>query len=131
MNKIQAQRLLNVASALREAPISRQFDMDTYVHDCGAPACALGHYAGRPDLQRLLTLRITRHSYGVGQYAMTYKGSAEWADWGDIRVLEHFGLAGEEGQELFDAGGCGNAQTAIQAANYIENFLDEHDWTVV
>ena len=77
MNQEQASNLLNVATALRSAEREKlPFNMARYgnalregwsrfmgkqdgslsvrdrdVHTCGTPACALGHYACRFDLQ--------------------------------------------------------------------------------
>lgn len=148
LTKVQEKRLLNVAKALRESRVPRMFDMSTYVHDdpspryneagevikneknfCGTPACALGHYAARTDLQRLLKITVDKTDYG--NYAdMVYFGDKttnEWGDtsagWNDEAVLEHFGITESEACELFDGDGCGNAKTALQAAKYIERFV--------
>ena len=80
LTKIQEKRVLNVAKALRDAHAAKKkFDMGTFVFGtvgdieseydydaekytycnreanfCGTPACALGHYAARTDMQRLV-----------------------------------------------------------------------------
>lgn len=122
MNRTQAQRLLDVATALRESPNPRKFDMDAYGHDCRTPACALGHYAARKDMQKILCL----DSEGELNFAKT----GVWTSHHNKEVLEHFGLNVTESHRLFSGSGCGYARTAIQAAKFIENFLDDKGWVV-
>lgn len=129
---MEFQRLLNIARALRESPEPEDFTMKRYFNQCGTPACALGHYVARTDLQsdfyhgRDGTIR--HRVYGI-----------VWYDDPDIQA--HFGINREECMELFaspgdetdeeDAdgnllvhdGGCGRARTAIEAAEYIEAFV--------
>jgi hypothetical protein len=56
----QNARLLNVAKALRDAAEAKKFfcmrDIAIVRDDCGTPACALGHYAARRDLQATFEL---------------------------------------------------------------------------
>jgi len=155
MNKRQARRLLNVARALREYEHPERFDMNCYVYNyeylamegklekhedwCGTPGCALGTYASRSDLQRVLRINecitIDVHGNRINQPVMVLASKPNFtADYND--VLEHFGINDEEAEELFDHGGCGNAQTPIEAAKYIENFVakklvDEHAGSVL
>ena len=137
MNEIQAQRLLNVAKALREAPRPEAFTMQYYINPrderrpekedtlCGTPACALGHYAARTDLQDLLEIQVVR---AVNQFfdrtVMTYRGipySRPCYDSG--KVMEHFGLSFRGVSEIFAEDGCEDAHTALGAAEYIERFV--------
>jgi len=127
MNQVEATRLLNVATALRQARNPANFTMGRYGYknpdlsassSCGTPACALGHYAFRRDLQRAFQLN-------EGELATS---SGQWIDFGEYKVLEHFGINGSESFDLFSARGCDNAKTAIQAAIYIEKFLDRKGW---
>lgn len=120
MDKIQKKRLLNVARALRESKVPKDFSMACFVNDCGTPACALGHYASRRDLQREFDLTDTGavcNSDGlkvrVGSLILDWLGDA----------LPHFGLSPRETSELFTGDGCGNAKTVKQAARYIERFV--------
>ena len=113
MKPIHRKRLLNVAKALRESANPKAFSMEFFawggrwiLHPCGTPACAVGHYAARRDLQR--TFRITKN------------GSLPFAD---EDSYSHFGIDGEEYDALFSAVGCGNAKTTTQAARYIERFV--------
>lgn len=114
MNK---ERLLNVARALRESPNPDRFDMSMYVHSCGTPACALGHYAHRTDLQDVFVIDED------GDLLVREDGGLRWAQNPMTAADIHFGLAREFGNELFDTDGCGGAETAIEAAEYIERFV--------
>jgi hypothetical protein len=148
MNKRQSNRLLNVAKALREYPHPERFTMSCYIHDldtvhkswCGTPGCALGTYASRPDLQRVFKVKYATDSQWNektqtyleiqapylgyrGGVDVTYRDDVELASHLDEEALEHFGLELEEAEELFNETGCGNAQTPIEAAKYIEKFV--------
>lgn len=156
MNKVQMKRLLNVAKALRDAHAARKkFNMEAFVFGnigvlennfnyetgeyeycnteanfCGTPACALGHYAARTDLQRLLKIVVVKDKeYGGVEYAKLAffgdKASSDETcpDYEDPKFEEHFGLSSNEMEELFGNAGCGDARTALQAAKYIENFV--------
>jgi hypothetical protein len=122
MNK---ERLLNVAKALRESPNPDDFTMKWVRNECGTPACALGHYAAREDLQsefRLLELdRLA--SPGV---AIRSLQTGDLVAWCDPDVLNHFGIDREQNSLLFSSDGCDVAQTAAEAAEYIERFVSEH-----
>lgn len=123
MNDLHARRLLNVARALRESPAPEMFTMAKYGHPCGTPACAFGHYCARGDLQDEFTLAGFNNSWPhAGRVPLMYN---------DDVVLAHFGITREEAHELFHDDvsdedglvGCGNAQTALEAADYIERFV--------
>lgn len=135
MNKIQAERLLNVARALRESPTPQAFTMNIYswgLYDeeadneydlnfaCGTPACALGHYAARSDLQDLLFIGKQN---GVGAVTVRYRDSLDLVCFAADKVQEHFGIDSLGTDELFNTDGCGKAETAIEAATYIEEFV--------
>ena len=109
-------RLLNVAKSLREAAPKRKkdgkFSMEDYVNRCGTPACALGHYAARTDLQK--TFKIRNSLYYNNEFYLSQPD-----DGGE----EHFGIYADEHVELFGVDGCDNAKTPIQAARYIEGFV--------
>jgi len=145
---IKDTNLMKVVQALRESQYPKLFAMDSYVWDgdeghhsstdnptaqralskiadegkeknfCGTPACALGHFAARTDLQRIL--KIQRDKEGGAALAMFGSNNRDW----DMEAVnEYFGISHEEHEELFGGEGCGDAQTAKQAANYIENFV--------
>lgn len=117
MNK---ERLLKVAKALRESPKPKAFYMGRYgytsgdAEGCGTPACAMGHYAARRDLQRTFKLsdgELTDND-----------GAVVWHS--DHYACQHFEITVSEALELFDGyEGCGKATTAKQAAKYIERFV--------
>ena len=113
MKQIHKQRLLNVAKACRETAHPAAFTMFYFGHDCGTPACAMGNYAFRRDLQRTFILR--------GQDVLTKASDSDLRTWIDMRV--HFGITEAETVELFDTDGCGGAETHEQAATYIEKFV--------
>lgn len=121
LTRLSRRRLLNVAKALRESPAPEKFTMRWYTvtNECGTPACALGHYAARRDLQN--TLRLSES--GAVEFA---KDGAMMAGIDDHRLLRHFGITASESGQLFSPGGCGCATSPDQAAEYIETFVREH-----
>lgn len=107
------ERLLNVARAVREAPDPSRFSQGSFGHKCGTPSCALGHYAVRKDMQRTFGLtfwggKLTAYGDEVG----TDRDS----------VTSHFGITSGESYDLFGKHGCDDAQTNIEAAEFIEAF---------
>lgn len=116
MNK---ERLLNVARACRESKVPEDFLMRRYVHECGAPACALGLYASRRDLQTEFCID--------GMFVFLTAPGDEIAYLMPCHIQEHFGISGTQCIELFDYNGCGKATTPIQAAEYIERFVRENE----
>ncbi len=110
------QRLLNVVRALRESPAPQGFTMSFYAHDCGAPACALGHYAARPDLQDAFSVDGLGELYHCGVNTLIADGYGPEA--------EHFGVTEDEADELFGDEGCGGAFTPDEAADYIMAFIE-------
>ena len=126
MNKVHERRLRNVIRALEESPNPKAFTMSCFVngdefdyrtggnHFCGTPACALGHYAARRDLQREFRV-ITDHN-GV-RYLEDPMSAID-------KSMKHFGLRDLEFQELFGAEGCGDAKTTKKAIRYIEKFIE-------
>jgi len=123
MNK---ERLLNVAKALRESPAPDKFNMNRVSHACGSPACAIGHYVARQDLQSDFLPVPPGHSHmdregGTGHVLLT---SGKVVFFTARSLLEHFDLDSDEYEQLFGGGyGCGDARTAIEAAEYIERFV--------
>jgi hypothetical protein len=139
MRAIHKKRLLNVARALEESPVPKAFDMQAFCHngeerydgnldrflpaiDCGTPACALGHYASRRDLQRVFDLGKSGGRFGT-VWGLRVTGKRGLAGFNDRAVLDHFALSKEESAELFDQDGCGDAKTTKQAARYIRKFV--------
>jgi hypothetical protein len=116
MNK---ERLLNVAKALRESPKPKAFTM-VKIHTCGTPACALGHYAARRDLQQMFQLSPdgTVSEMKIGVWGAT-RSTQCWLRF----VAHHFDVTSREAYHLFGGFGCNNAQTPNEAAEYIERFV--------
>ena len=114
MTTAQANRLLRASQSVLESKEPRRFGMHEYFHWCGTPACVLGHYGSRRDLQRLLK----RHGD-----SLVYVKTGAGADYYDITVHEHFGISSSEALELFSSQGCGRAKTPLQASKYIEKFV--------
>ena len=130
MDTRQANRLLKVAQALRESPSPERFTMDFHIHaTCGTPACALGHYAARADLQRVFKIKTYISARGR-QWFHVAGPDGFCAGISDDYILDHFGIGVGEAIRLFDSGGCGNAQTPIAAARYIERFVESKGFDV-
>jgi hypothetical protein len=127
MNK---ERLLNVAKALRESPDPENFNMQDYVHCCGTPACAFGHYAFRTDLQDEFKVSRRNKSYsGLSGFAIccTSAPDPSLITYTNEAVLKHFDIDRTEAETLFGAYGCGDALTAIEAAEFIEDLVRRHE----
>lgn len=125
MKAIHRKRLLNVAKALRESPTPRRdFSMGSYTAPCGTPACALGHYAMRRDLQK--TFRLARLLPDHNKLWLALPNGTT-IDYFKAPVLEHFGIDRDEAGDLFSTCGCGGARTAAQAARFIERFVARKD----
>ncbi len=109
--------LRNVIRALREIPDDRResFNMERYGTSCGTPACCLGQYAFRTDLQALFILT----SSGDIRYIETGRK----IDFDDEPLLDHFGLTMTQTYVLFSTTGCGSAKTPEQAIAFIEAFI--------
>ena len=95
--------------------------MSRYTNTCGTPACALGHYACRTGLQK--TFKITRWGTNKGLIALRGTEGRKYIGVDSPHVFKHFGIDYDEANELFGGVGCGDAHTAIEAAEYIENFV--------
>lgn len=149
MNKRQAQRLLRVAKALRESPVPEAFDMEGFLHGdgfidsaeeaaeknwCGTPACALGHYAARLDLQRLLQIKFKNKNVWnekLRKYQLIPTPYVKFAGTNneisfDHELQNYFGVDNDQLCALFGGEGCGGAKTVKAAATYIERFVKNH-----
>ena len=127
MNKTHIKRLRTLARVLEEAdrvPLFRKlFTMTSWgwgnknahglIADCGTPACALGHYAARTDVQRSFELDF--------EGEITYQGSK-------VNVVQaavdHFGIDYSDHHDLFSGSGCGGATRPKAAAKFIERFTN-------
>jgi hypothetical protein len=126
---IHAQRLLNVALALRESRRPDMFDMGSECHDCGTPACAIGHYAARRDLQDVFEIRALKFYSGKSYADLYIYGEVAGAWWEEQPTCQYFGITPDEGTELFYVIGCDGAKTPTEAAEYIERFV-QRKWGI-
>lgn len=136
MNKQQLKNLKKLPKVLREEAARRDalgdkrkagdaFDMESYGNVvCGTPACVLGTYAYRKDVQSEFCLRRDRVYGGIGVFV---KGTSEEASYDSDIVQEHFGLDYKETEELFGADGCDSAQSEEEAARFIEQFIADKE----
>ena len=139
-------RLRIMAFALREAAkvksLTRWFSMKRYgyakgdeVNDekvsCGTPACALGHFAARRDLQSFLRLdkKTGELTYVRKELPSRRARIMRWlgADYADRRVERYFGLTSSEAVRIFSPQGCNHAKTPLAAADYIEQFCKQKE----
>ena len=118
---VNVSALQNIVRALKEAPADAVFDMQRYVHVCGTPACALGFYAAREDLQSFLTLRAGDMTYTRPDSDMRPSHRACYTD---DQLCAHFGLKPKEMFLLFSSRGCDNAATREDAIEYLEGFIE-------
>jgi hypothetical protein len=122
MMNLYETRLRTLARVVREAAA---FDMSIICDAiCGTPACALGHYAARPDVQSNFAIGIPlRGGETIFGLVDVMTGRRIYVD--DDLIVEHFGLTESECRELFDFNGCRDAgRDNKKAAAYIEDFCD-------
>lgn len=86
--------ILDEADAAHAAAGTPGYLQTAVVHDCGAPACAYGYWKN------------------VHPEALDFWSSEE-----------EFDITLNEDNELFGPRGCGRAQSAKQAADYIRGFI--------
>lgn len=111
-------KILDTADALHKERGERTYSQDVFVHHCGTPACALGHYAAN-NKRRGWGFKAADYSFGTGH--VTYNGHSQSC--ADPRVLDEFDLSFTEAIELFSGDGCNGARTGKQAAKYIQRFV--------
>lgn len=116
-------RLLEAADLVEN---SSSFDMHTWIHPCGTPACVLGHYAvahpeawgilnGVPFLNpKLSRCRADKEFFSARNESRlsVLEGAAEY-----------FGISRAEADIIFSGSGCGMARTGAEAAAFIRGFV--------
>ena len=112
-------RLADILDAADDAAHIQQheptYDQQRYVHQCGTPACALGHWAAaNPD-----RWYIGLDSLGD---AHIFCRSNDSLDLDEASCLE-FSLSSREAVRLFGLSGCNHARTAKDAATFIRSFV--------
>ena len=127
-------RLLDVAKACEETQCRNCFSMRTYGNeDCGSPACALGNYAVRDDLQSQFYLAPRDPDRGPDfrrDLAVWHKdesGEARIAHFDEDIVGDWFALDWEEAFELFGSTGCGGRSAGWYVDDVRQDDLDEGD----
>ena len=111
---IYRERMLNVVRAVEEGR-EENFDMNSWGSYCGTPACALGHYAARTDLQNVIKLGGGLLRTACGAFS---------PDIGDT-IREHFGITDSEFGALFGTFGCGEAhRDRAKAIAWLKDFID-------
>lgn len=127
-------RLLDVARALHDAAAAKlAFSMGAILFDewdaeelglpedfCGSPACALGHYGVRGDLQDEF---VPNAEHSTLDYKHGEGSFGQHICYSDNRMLAYFEVSRDDMELLFGGDGCGDAQTATEAAEFIENFV--------
>lgn len=115
-NLLRLAEILDDADQMHRDDGEPKYDQSNYIHPCGTPACAMGHYA----LATEADFRIS--PYGAGWW-FTNRSDGRILLIDDFAKSE-FCLEDHESWELFSGSGCGNAKTAKQAAAYIRRFVD-------
>lgn len=132
---MNTERVLNLAKAVRETKYPEKFSMNSYVHPCGTPACALGNYAAREDLQSEFKLELVKDEFG-DFFRIAYADERTSVDFWDSRVRSHFDITDREATLLFgpvdphpeegtEERLANVAKTPLEAAEYIERFVAE------
>lgn len=111
-------RLLRLAAYLSKVDAIHKrrkepaYSQDTFVHECGTPACALGHYAVLNPRRWHLVFRAPSR---INSEICSPRNDAK----------DEFDITGDEYWQLFSSYGCDGAATAKQAAAYIRNFVKQ------
>jgi hypothetical protein len=115
-------RLLELADILDRADEEHRakgepgYSQRRFLHHCGTPSCALGHWAAaHPERWTMMT--------GI---------PGRWMPFNQIDPaltagMHEFCITGGEWEELFEGIGCGGAKTAKQAAAYIREFVKRRE----
>lgn len=108
-------RLLRLAKILDGVPDEvmpdgkHRYWQGAYQHPCGAPSCALGHWA---EANRKRWNLDPPHLKSKSKYPSTFGG-----------CVAEFALRGNEDLDLFSISGCNNAQSGPEAAAFIRKFV--------
>lgn len=120
------ERMNNLVTALQEASkqplLCALFDMGKWGHDvtkkiahpCGTPACSMGHYAAREDLQNRFRLN-SRGTICLRNNREVENITAE--------ICNHFDIDNYQAEELFGSIGCGDASSLRDATKYVKKFI--------
>lgn len=110
--------ILDVADAAHRASHEPTYNQRCLRHECGTPACAIGHWAAhersRWVFKRGDGVRLKASNNMISVPNLMQDAATDFA----ITQLQAI--------ELFENEGCGNARTAHQAALYIRKFVKEN-----
>lgn len=117
-------RLEKLITVLQEAD-PKGFSMERFGNACGTPACVLGHYAARRDIQRSFRFLPSDNPHPEFENNITTnKWESVWHD--GEEVCSHFGIDSYQAEELFGGDGCNEATTPTQAIRFITKFIKTH-----
>jgi hypothetical protein len=104
--------ILDSADEIHRAKKEPTYDQMSIEHNCGTPACAIGHWI-RHSRGRIHFSEhgVLTHADVFGAEGVGHAGAAE------------FRISFEQSVELFGGSGCARAATAKQAAAYIRRFV--------
>lgn len=103
--------ILDVADAKHRADKKPKYAQEFFRHDCGTPACALGHYAAATPRRWFWDSFVWPQLRTAGHESPLDDAAQE------------FYLSNEESRSIFGGQGCGAARTAKQAAKFIRKFV--------
>lgn len=118
MNTDRLLRLATLLDARHATAKQPEYSQSCFTYQCGAPACALGHWAIENKERWKLKLRGPFRSYPDLYYKQGNKLIHPM-----LGAELEFDLSENDVDELFGCTGCGNAQSAAEAAAYIRDFV--------
>lgn len=139
LNVRQAKRILNVARSLDESADAKAFTMKCFIRGdhndpypnyaekknwCGTPACALGNYAARRDLQKVLTIKKT--PYGSLYLEFSEGKHKDEIDYENEAVHKYFGVDEDTMYLLFGPNGCNDAKKPATASKFLKTYVKKH-----
>ena len=118
MNKARLEKLIVALEGVKP----KQFDMTVYAHACGTPACVLGHFAARKDLQSKFKFNDKCDRFSA---AILSKKTGQAVYHEDDEVLEYFGINDAQSEYLFGCEGKNEHATPAQMRQRIRKFIDK------
>lgn len=117
---LELAKLLDGADALHEKRGEPTYSQTAIRHECGTPACAIGHWGAANPKRFKVRSRLGQ---GVA-HTYVYASDPSLCHETDQGVAE-FGITREESYALFSSWGCGRALTGKAAAAYIRKFVKD------
>lgn len=120
-------RLLRLADILSKVDKQHEkkdepaYYQGAFVHECGTPACALGHYAhATPERWKIVKYSATDYEYYDDPKLRHESSGNVFYD-----AKKEFCLSDREADRLFDSEGCGEALNGKEAAAFIRKFVKD------